>query len=139
MSIWGKFYISLIRYPFSSIQNISRYPEDVFMIDNVKLFILGSIKGKTIFYCEYGFVSFFLVITLLLCSCPCCSNFVPGVLETLPGRAGVRVGHCGVSGAGRAASPRVWGQVYLREKKSCHRGKSHTQPLFLIWFLFIWS
>ena len=51
----------------------------------------------------------FLTITLLVFSCsfPTCSNFVPGVLETLPGGAGVRVGHCGVSGAARAASSRI--------------------------------
>lgn len=50
--------------------------------------------------------SLFLIIALLVFSCsfPTCSNFVPGVLEALPGGAGVRVGHCGVSGAGGAAS-----------------------------------
>lgn len=37
----------------------------------------------------------------------CHSDAVPGVLEALPGGAGVRVGHRGVSGAGRAVPSRI--------------------------------
>lgn len=66
--------------------------------------------------------------------CPGCSDVVPGVLETLPGGAGVRVGHCGVSGAGAASSPWVRGQVHLWEEESHHRGKSHTWALFCFIF-----
>lgn len=41
------------------------------------------------------------------------SHVVPGVMEALPGATGVRVGHGGVPGAGRAVSARVRGQVHL--------------------------
>lgn len=65
------------------------------------------------------------MITYCLCLCPSsCSHFVPGVLEALPGGVGVRLGHCGVPGAGKGASPRIWGQVYLREEKSYNWGKT---------------
>lgn len=40
------------------------------------------------------------------------SDTIFGVLETIPGRAGARLGHGGVSSAGGTATTRIRGQMH---------------------------